>query len=210
MKKTIRKKDTNRKKTIPKRRKQKNKKTLHKKKNKNKKRIRSGFSLFSPEKGPSMRIKVDWNSKDKGYTDLTSESVRDYVEEIYDSDFNLIQTKDDTPFYCDRVSTINLQTIQWHKWNKIAWDDIECEEYNKWVKVSPCDKGKDRHKIFLKYKSNKKIAGFGIYLFKLHEGKITEEEHIEFVEALQKTFNDKPIYIHNQDLHWFHIKEYYS
>tara|TARA_B100001094_G_scaffold283575_1_gene296393 strand:- start:72 stop:563 length:492 start_codon:yes stop_codon:yes gene_type:complete len=157
--------------------------------------------------GPEISLNINWDSKDKGYNDLMSTKVKDYVDQIYNSDFNLIQSQENDSFQCLGQNEINLQAIQWDNWQKKNWDDIECTEYNDWIKISPCDKGKDRAKIFVKYQSNESIGGFGIYLYNLHKNEITKEQHIDFVKALQETFGNKFIYIHNQDLDWFHAKE---
>ena len=64
-----------------------------------------------------------------------------------------------------------------------------------------------RKKIFLKLKSNKKRAGFGLYLFKLHNGTITKEKHIQFVSDMKSLFKNNPIQNHNEDVDWFHVKD---
>jgi len=59
--------------------------------------------------------------------------------------------------------------------------------------------------MFIKYKSNPYVGGFGIYLMMMMVGEITLEKHKEFVKLLQ-TF--QKVIIHNEEVDWFHLKEY--
>ena len=75
------------------------------------------------------------------------------------------------------------------------------------IKISPCKIG-TVNKVFVKLKSNKQIGGFATYLRALQFGIIDKEKHIQFITALQKTFGINPIRIHNEDVDWFHLKQY--
>ncbi len=66
------------------------------------------------------------------------------------------------------------------------------------------------NKIFIKLRSNPLIGGLTTYLMAIQLGIINEKKHKSFVKALQYTFGNKDIYIHNTDVDWFHLKEYKS
>ena len=130
--------------------------------------------------------------------------------------YNLIQTQENKPFYCQGTTIMSLQAIKVSSWPQtIEWDKmrdkkqafIQCKVFNDWIKISPCSIG-NKSKIFVRLKSNPHIGGFATYLMGIFAGYITESKHKEFVNAVKLTFKEKPIYIHNQDVDWFHMKEY--
>jgi hypothetical protein len=141
------------------------------------------------------KFMIDW-TKDGGYDDLMN---------IKFNSHNLIHTY--KPFYVHKKNTLYLESVPFYKWPKRpTWKNIECKTRTKWMKSSPCKIG-TRKKIFLKLKSNKKHAGFGLYLFKLHNGTITKEKHIQFVSEMKSLFKNNPIQNENEDVDWFHVKD---
>ena len=145
---------------------------------------------------------IDW-TKNGGYDDLMK--TRSFVHDSLNHNYNLIHTY--KPFYVDKPNTLYLQSKPFHAWsNKPSWRKIDCKTRAKWMKSTPCKKG-TRKKIFLKYKSNRKIAGFGLYLFKLHNGTISKTKHIQFVKHMQTLFQNHPIQNENTEVDWFHVKD---
>jgi len=59
----------------------------------------------------------------------------------------------------------------------------------------------------VKLKGNKKVAGFGSYLMALYTEEIDLDMHKRFVLEMKKTFRRKEVFIHNEEVEWFHAKE---
>jgi len=163
-----------------------------------------------------IKINIDWNSADSGFSSLYNNKVLEFVINNIKDGYNLIQTQEDKPFFCQGPSVMYLQAIKVPSWPQpLEWDKtkdskkpfIQCSVFNDWIKISPCDIG-NKSKIFVKFKSNPFIGGFATYLMSIFSGYITIDKHREFVKAVKQTFKNKPIYIHNQDVDWFHMKEY--
>lgn len=151
-------------------------------------------------------IPINWDSHDKGYQTLQSQKVKKFLSQNFKEGNNLIQTQPGKPFKAHGKTTLHLHAISVNSWPiKISWNEIRCKSYKNWIKATPCDWGTTR--LFVKFKSNKKIAGFGTYLNKLIKGKISQKKHNEFVYYLQKVMGNLPIQIHNQEVDWFHLKE---
>jgi hypothetical protein len=145
---------------------------------------------------------IDWNEQG-GYHDLMK--TKSFVKNSLQNNHNLIHTYKD--FYVHKKNKLYLESIPFHKWNKkYTWKNIQCKTLNQWMKSSPCKIG-TRKKIFLKLKSNDKMGGFGLYLFKLHNGSINKEKHIQFVSKMKTLFKQNPIQNHNEDIDWFHVKD---
>tara|TARA_B100001027_G_scaffold205911_1_gene169087 strand:+ start:2463 stop:3041 length:579 start_codon:yes stop_codon:yes gene_type:complete len=184
---------------------------------KNKKNVRNRTCKIG-KKTRCISIPINWNSQDSGFSDLKNEKVFKYLLNNLKEGYNLIQTQPDKSFYVNKKSTLFLQSIKFDSWpSALSWNKknvsskkipLLCKSYNKWIKTTPCKKGKkNREKIFLKMKSNTYVGGFGVYLWRIFSGEINEEDHKIFVKALKDTFKNKPIYIHNTDVDWFHAKE---
>ena len=62
------------------------------------------------------------------------------------------------------------------------------------------------NKVFVKYKSNGNVAGFGAYLIQIITGVVDKNMHRQFINVLKKTMKGQPIIIHNEDVDWFHLK----
>ena len=155
-----------------------------------------------------LKINIDWGASDKGYSVFKKKRVVDFVLRSILEGKNLIQTHDGTSFNSRGQTTIHLQSKPYKEWNQTPeWSEILCDEFNDWLKISPCEVGY-RTKLFAKLKGNTHGAGFGSYILGIYSGAITETDHKDFVKAMQKTFGNKPIYLHNEDVDWFHIKEY--
>ena len=168
-----------------------------------------------------LTITVDWNSYDNGYKDLCNERVLKFLTKNIGKGYNLIQTQPNKTFVVNKKTKIYLQCIKlkswkrktcckWKKNDKPKIDEkeyLDCYNYNEWIKTTPCVKGLKRNKLFAKLKSNTYIGGFGTYLWRMFSGEITPEKHKEFVKVLKKTFTNNPVFIHNTDVDWFHIKE---
>jgi|TARA_B110000285_G_C15132181_1_gene624408 hypothetical protein len=164
-------------------------------------------------------IKVDWNSTDSGYSHLQNKKILLFLTNNINAGYNLIQTQPNTSFNSIGKTTLHLQAVKCKQWPlKVKWDDSDkdkedektpliCTSYSDWIKVTPCGIGKKRQKIFLKFKSNEYIAGFGTYLWRLFSGEIDIKKHKHFVKAIKTTFKNKEIIIHNEDVSWFHMKE---
>ena len=151
-------------------------------------------------------ISINWSAKDKGFSVLTSKRVMKFILENIKNGNNLIQTQDMKCFKVKGKTKLYLQAVKMKKW-KITpkWDEIKCDKYNDWLKVTPCDIGRNL-KLFVKYKSNVNVAGFGVYLIHLLTGEIDLEKHKQFVDALQKTMKNGDVFIHNEDVDWLHLK----
>ena len=164
-----------------------------------------------------IQIEIDWDTNDNGFSSLYNNKVLDFVLKNIKDGYNLIQTQDNKPFLCNGKSIMYLQAIKVKSWPQedIEWNKmkdnnkefIECKSFNDWIKTSPCNIG-NKSKMFARLKSNPFIGGFATYLICIFSGYITINKHKEFVKAMKKTFKNKPIIIHNQDVDWFHMKEY--
>lgn len=172
----------------------------------------------NPTKPTKITIQLNWNSKDYGYSNLKTQRVFNFLIKSLHNKQNLVQTQNNKPFnvHLNEPSKLYLQSIKLKKWKKTPkWNmndngkeiHLKCTEILDWLKGSPCDFGKKRKKLFVKYKSNIYIAGFGTYLMRIFTGDIDEKTHIKFVKTIKKIFRDKPIIIHNEDVDWFHMKQ---
>ena len=145
-------------------------------------------------------IPIDFDSPDAGYSSL--QSLFPFLLKQIQKGNNLIQTYQ--PFTTHKT-TLYLQAKHVSSWPITpTWNEIKCKTHSDWLKVSPCDIG-NKKKMFIKYKSNPYVAGFGIYLFMMMAGEITIEKHKDFVKLLQ-TFSK--VIIHNEEVDWLHVKEY--
>jgi len=145
-------------------------------------------------------IPIDFDSPDAGYASL--QSLFPFLLKQLQKGNNLLQTYQ--PFTTHKT-TLCLQAKRVTEWPMCpTWNEIKCKSHSDWLKVSPCDIG-TKKKMFIKYKSNSYVAGFGVYLLMMMAGEITVEKHKEFVKLLQ-TF--KKVIIHNEEVDWFHLKEY--
>jgi hypothetical protein len=148
-------------------------------------------------------ISIDFDAPDAGYSVLKSKRMVSFLLQSIQQGYNLIHTY--KPF-CAHQTTLHLTSKKVTSWPKTpSWDEILCKSSSDWLKEAPCEIG-TRKKIFVKYKSNKQVAGFGIYLWMILGGEITEPMHKEFVKRLQYVFK-KDIIIHNEDVDWFHLKD---
>ena len=155
---------------------------------------------------PTFSTKVDFTNEDKGYSDLLNPKLLNFIFKNLSDNKNMINTQKGKPFFVNKKTILHLRSKKWKSWGYYpTWEQIQCKEFNHFIKHTPCDIGKNV-KIFVKIKSTPQIAGFANYILSLHLGLITKAEHFEFVNALQKTFKDKPIINHNEDLDWFHLK----
>ena len=154
-------------------------------------------------------IDVDFTSADKGYNDLLNPKLLSFLHNNMKQGNNLINTQKFKPFFLKKKTKLHLQAIPIKKWTfgSQSWKNILCEEYNDFIKMTPCDIGKNT-KLFVKLKSNQNIGGLSTYLMALQLGIIDLEKHKQFVKALNKTFKSNPIIIHNLDVDWFHLKQY--
>jgi hypothetical protein len=154
-------------------------------------------------------IDVDFTSTDKGYNDLLNPKLLTFLHRNMKKGNNLINTQQFKPFFLKNKTKLHLQAIPIKKWkfDTQPWKNILCSEYNDFIKMTPCDIGKNT-KLFVKLKSNENIGGFATYLMALQLGIIDLEKHKDFVKSLNKTFKSNPIIIHNLDVDWFHLKQY--
>ena len=179
----------------------------------------SGTRRLNPKVGsPSRKItvEVDWDASDGGFSDLHNRRLFKFLTRNLGAGYNLIQTQPDTHFFAHGKSRLHLQAIKVTEWpvNAKWWSTdrsphkpLSCSAYNDWVKTPPCGQGMKRAKIFAKLESNEYVGGFSTYLWRLFSGEIDERKHKEFVRALKTTFKKKPLFIHNEDVSWFHAKE---
>ena len=199
--------------------KKKTKKTNNKTKKTNNKTKKNGSepNPYVNAKSRKISIDIDWNATDYGYSSLHNQKVFNFLVSNVNKGYNLIQTQPNKTFSAKGKTKLHLQAIKVTKWPVPAkWDKskasksnpfLSCSSYNNWIKTSPCNQGKKRAKIFTKMKSNIYIGGFGVYLWRLFSGELDLDKHKIFVKALQKTFKNKQIMIHNTDVDWFHAKE---
>jgi hypothetical protein len=146
-------------------------------------------------------IPIDFDSPDAGYASL--KSLFPFLLKQIQKGNNLIQNYQ--PFTTHKTIIV-LQAIRFTaRPLRPTWNEIKCKSRSDWLKVSPCDIG-TKKKIFVKYKSNNHVAGFGVYLLMMMAGEITLEKHKEIVKLLQKTLSN--VIIHNEEVDWFHLKEY--
>jgi len=144
-------------------------------------------------------IPIDFDSPDAGYASL--QTLFPFLLKQIQKGNNLFQTYQ--PF-TPHKTILCLQAKRFTNWTmRPTWKEIQCKSYSDWLKLSPCKIGKNK-KMFIKYKSNEHVAGFGIYLLMMMAGEITLEKHKEFVKVLQ-TFQN--VIIHNEEVDWFHLKE---
>jgi hypothetical protein len=175
-------------------------------KNKNKykynKTHRGGF-LFGTNK---LTIDLDFNSDNGGFSALSSDKVKKFLLNSLRNGKNLIQTVPGKNFYTNKPTKLKLQAIKHTEFKMTpSWDEVECEVKDDWIKSSPCKVG-SKDKVFVKYESNKNVAGFGVYLLRILIGDIDKEKHLEFVKVLKGTMKDNPVMIDNRDVQWFHLK----
>jgi hypothetical protein len=164
---------------------------------------------------PSQKISIpiDWDSRDHGYSALSSSKVYKFILKNLSEGNNLIQTQHNKSFKPKGKTVLKLQAVKFKSWklspkweNNKSGNFIQCKDFNEFIKTTPCNTGKKRSKIFLKFKSNKKVAGFGTYLLRIYSGDIDEKKHSQFVKAIKKTFKNSSVIIHNEDMDWFHMK----
>ena len=147
-------------------------------------------------------IPIDFDSPDAGYASL--QSLFPFLLKQLQKGNSLLQTYQ--PFTTHKTK-LCLQAKRVTSWPvDLKWSDIKCKANSDWLKVSPCEIGNDHKKIFVKYRSTPYVGGFGVYLLMMMAGEITLEKHKEFVKLLQKTFSK--VIIHNEEVDWFHLKEY--
>ena len=152
-------------------------------------------------------ITIDFQKKDKGYTDFLQPRLVSFLMRNIAQGNNLVQTQEGKPFVAYKKNKLFLQCVPVKKWKQTPqWDEIKCESIGTTMKATPCDIGRNT-KLFYKTKSTTHVGGLGIYIMGLVLGFIKESDHREFVQALQKTFKKRPIRVHNEDVDWFHLKE---
>jgi len=150
----------------------------------------------------SISIPIDFDSEDAGYSVLKSKRMVHFLIDSVRQGNNLIQTY--RPFTLHKT-LLCLRSKPFNVWtNRLTWEEIQCEAPSSWIKKTPCKIGKN-NKLFVKYKSNEMVAGFGIYLWNIVSGEITEAMHKEWVQELKSVI--KEAIIHNEDVDWFHVKE---
>lgn len=156
-----------------------------------------------------INISIDWNSNDKGYSVLTNKRVKKFLFENLKNGNNLIQTQHNKPFSVKGKTILHLQAVPFSNWKvKPKWNEIKCSVSSSWLKVAPCFKGKRTNKMFIKYESNEHVAGLSIYLLHLLSGEVTLDDHKLFVKTLKSVMKNNLVQIHNEDVHWFHLKQY--
>lgn len=147
---------------------------------------------------------IDFDAEDAGYSVLKSKRMVHFLLDSVGQGNNLIQTY--KPFTLHKT-TLCLRSKPFKDWaNRLSWDEIQCTSASSWIKKTPCKIGKN-NKLFAKYKSNEMVAGFGIYLWNILSGEITETMHKEWVKELRSIIK-KEVIIHNEDVDWFHVKEF--
>ena len=158
-------------------------------------------------KESKIAVDIDFSKQDKGYKDLLNPKLLKFVHKNIKKGNNLINTQHSKPLYIKKT-TLYIKAFAVNKWELCpSWDEILCEEYNDFIKLTPCDIGKNT-KLFVKLKSNENIGGFATYLIALQLGIIDLEKHVEFVKSLEKTFKSNGVIIHNLDVDWFHLKQF--
>jgi transposase len=151
----------------------------------------------------TISIPIDFDAEDAGYSVLKSKRMVHFLLDSIRSGNNLIQTY--KPFTLHQTK-LCLRSKPFKNWsNRPTWEEIQCESPTDWLKSTPCKIGKN-NKLFVKYRSNEMVAGFGIYLWMIVSGELTEAMHKEWVKAL-KSIVKKEVVIHNEDVDWFHAKE---
>ena len=175
-------------------------------------------------------ITIDFQKKDKGYTDFLQPRLVSFLMRNIAQGNNLVQTQEGKPFVAYKKNKLFLQCVPVKKWKQTPqWDEIKCESIGTTMKATPCDIGRNT-KLFYKTKSTTHVGGLGIYIMGLVLGFIKgnlkvplspsvprnsktrsqgvggDEIPLEFVQALQKTFKKRPICVHNEDVDWFHLK----
>lgn len=163
---------------------------------------------MSKSKQNKIEIKIDWDSKDCGYSVLKSNKMKNFLFENLKNGKNLINSQNLTSFKAKGKTVLKLQAISYKKWYRYTpWSRILCDKYSTWLKGSPCSVGRDK-RLFVKLESNEHIAGFALYIMAILMGQINLKKHKQFVKTLQKIFKNDDVYIHNTDLHYFHLKRY--
>lgn len=182
-----------------------------KSKTKKTKKIQTKKSQTKKEKSVKssnkITISIDWSAKDKGYSVLKSKRVMKFLLENIKNGNNLIQTQYMKPFKAKGKTKMYLQAVKFNSFTTdIKWEELECKIHEDWIKSTPCVfKGKGNKKVFVKYKSNENVAGFGVYLIHLLTGEINLEKHKQFVKAMQKTMKDRSVFVDCMNVTWFHI-----
>lgn len=174
---------------------------------------------YVADPGRKITVTVNWDSPDRGLSDLRNKRVFRFITKNLAEGYNLIQTQQGSHFFAHGKTQLKLQAIKVEEWPmKIKWwekdpkrkdekQTLKCSAYNEWIKQTPCAVGAKREKVFFKFKSNEYVGGFATYLWRLFSGEVDEKMHKEFVKALKLTFKKKPIFIHNTDVSWLHAKE---
>jgi hypothetical protein len=159
---------------------------------------------------------VNWSDADGGYTAFQDPALKRYVHRNLLKGRNLIATDPrKTPFRVDgkRPASVYLYASSCPTYKRCQrWKEILCTEHGArgWLKSAPCwfKGGQSRKKLFVHQKSNACVGGFGTYLVALWSGSITRAKHLEWVQVMRKTFGNRPVYCHNEDVDWFHVKEH--
>ena len=153
-------------------------------------------------------IEIDFTDSEFGYSDMLNKKLLNFVIDNMKKGRNLTQTQDNKPFFVYKKSKLHLQAVSVKSWKQYpSWNQIQCKKYNDFIKTSPCKIGTNT-KIFVKLKSNEYFGGFSTYIVALHLGIIDKKDHIEFVKSMKKTFKNNPVRVHNEDVDWFHLKQY--
>ena len=164
----------------------------------------------------SFALDVDWTANDGDYAAFTDKRLRSWLYANLLRDRNLVATDPRAPsFRVDRKGTLHLRAKTYKTYKvRPTWRQVLCTpcgtKKNPWIKATPCwlSDGQSRKKLFVRLKSNGTIGGFGCYLLALWSGKVTREGHAEWVKQMRRTFGKKEVYCHNEDVHWFHVKEW--
>ena len=94
-------------------------------------------------KESKIAVDIDFIKQDKGYKDLLNPKLLKFVHKNIKKGNNLINTQHSKPFYIKKT-TLYLKAFAVNKWELCpSWDEILCEEYNDFIKLTPCDIGKN-------------------------------------------------------------------
>jgi hypothetical protein len=148
-------------------------------------------------------IAIDFDAEDGGYSVLKSKRMVNFLLDSVRQGNNLIQTYKPFTMHQTRLCLRSKSYKEWPQ--RPTWEELKCESSSDWIKGTPCTIGKNNI-VFVKYKSNDTVAGFGMYLWMIVSGEITEAMHKEWVSALKKVIQKEAI-IHNEEVDWFHTKE---
>lgn len=93
----------------------------------------------------------------------------------------------------------------------LKWEDIKCDVHLHYpnIKIIPCNhkRPSERYNETQKIFWYKKADNLKDYIEKLHNEKITEEEHVIYFDLVLEGFQDEPNFMnHNTDVKFLHIK----